>query len=87
MYLNANNGDNSIVIIIIVIITIDICIKFREKSEKIQHITGARRGLAQSHYSHRHSQVANTVHQELAIKCALSNRPPIPYYKYELHSV
>ena len=34
----------------------------------ILHITGACRALAEGNYTHRHSQAANIVHQELAIK-------------------
>lgn len=37
--------------------TNDICTKRREKSETIQHITGACHILAQDEYTHRHNQV------------------------------
>jgi hypothetical protein len=42
----------------------------QHKSETIQHIAGPRRAVAQCAYTHR-QQIANTVHQELAIKCGL----------------
>ena len=35
---------------------------------------------------HRHNQVANTVTQELAMKCGLSKEPPMSYYKYDPQS-
>jgi hypothetical protein len=40
-----------------------------DKNENIQQITGACRALAQENYTHLHNQVANIVHQELAIRC------------------
>jgi len=60
--------------------TSDICRKRREKSETSQYITDARRALAQGDYTYRHNPVAKTVHQELVIKCGLSNGPPMLYY-------
>jgi hypothetical protein len=45
------------------------------------------RALAQGDYTHRHNQVANIVHQELALKRGLSNGPPMLCYKYEPQSV
>jgi len=36
---------------------------------------------------YRHNQVANTVTQELAMKCELSKEPPMSYYKYDSQSV
>jgi hypothetical protein len=45
--------------------------KCREKPETIQHVTDACRANARSLHR-RHSTVANTVHQELAIKSGLS---------------
>jgi hypothetical protein len=68
-------------------ITNDICRKCREKLEGIQHITGACCALAQDDYTHRHNKVAIIVHQELAIKYGLAKGSPMPYYKYEPHSV
>ena len=65
----------------------DICRKCRQKLENIQRITGACHALAQGDYIHWHNQVASTVHQELSIKCGLSNGPPMSYYKYEPQSV
>ena len=64
-----------------------ICRKFRAKSEAIQRITGVCSAVAQSVYTHRHSKVANLVHQELATKCGLTETPPVLYYKYEPQSV
>jgi len=64
-----------------------ICRKFRAKSETIQRVTGACLALAQGVYTHRHSTVANIVHQELAIKCGLSKIPTMLYHTYEPQSV
>ena len=55
--------------------------------EIIQHTTGARLAPTQGHNTHSLSAVANTVRQELAIKCRLSNGPKMPYCKYEPQSV
>ena len=44
----------------------------------IQHIKSVCRALAQSDYTHRHSQM-NTIPQ-LAVKCGLSKGPPMLYY-------
>jgi hypothetical protein len=52
-------------------ITNDICRKCREELETIQRITDACHALVQGGDTHCHSQVVNTVHQELAIKFAL----------------
>jgi predicted amidophosphoribosyltransferase len=68
-------------------ITNNICRKCREKLETIQIITGACHAPAQGDYTHCHNEVANIVHPELAIKCGLSKKPPMPYYKYEPQSV
>jgi hypothetical protein len=43
--------------------------------------------ITQGYYTHCHHQVANIVHQKLAIKCGSSKCPPMPYYKYEPQSV
>ena len=40
-----------------------------EKNENIQHITDTCRALAQDNYTPLHSQVANIIHQLLAIEC------------------
>jgi hypothetical protein len=40
----------------------------------------------QGEHTHCHSHVANTVHQELAMKCGLSRGQAMPYYKYEPQS-
>ena len=53
-----------------------------KKLETIKTMTGACRD-----YTHRHNQVANIFHQELAIKCGLSNGPSISYCKYAPQSV
>jgi len=64
-------------------ITDSTCRKCWEKSETIRHITGACRILTLGDYTHHHSQGANIVHQELAVKCGLSWGKPTPYYKCE----
>jgi hypothetical protein len=64
-----------------------ICRKCRETSETIRHVTGACYAIAQGDYIYRHNQVANIVHQELAIKCGLLKGPSTPYYKYDPQSV
>jgi hypothetical protein len=51
--------------------------------ETIQHIACACCALAHSDYTHHHIQVANNVHQELAIKCGLPKEPLLQFYKYE----
>lgn len=61
----------------------DIRRKCQEKLATIPHITGAHNALAQGNYIHHHSQLANTVHQELAIKCRLTKGAPMPHYKHE----
>ena len=43
--------------------------------------------VAQGYYTHHHHQVANIVHQKLAIKYGFSKGPPTPYYKNEPQSV
>jgi hypothetical protein len=64
-----------------------ISVENAEKLGIIQNVTGACHSLAQDNYTHHHSQVANIVHQELAIKCGLSKGPPVSHYKYEPQSV
>jgi len=64
-----------------------ICRKCGEKSETIQHITEACRALTPGDDTHRDNQVANIVHQELAIKCELPKGTPIPYCKYMPRSI
>ena len=68
-------------------IVTDICRKCGEKSETIQHIDDACRALTSGDDTHRHNQVANSVHHELAIKCELPKGTPMPYCKYVLQSV
>jgi hypothetical protein len=41
------------------------------------HPTGSCVALAEVDYTHRHHQVVNTVHQEWAMKHALSKGPPV----------
>jgi hypothetical protein len=57
--------------------------KSREKPEDIQHITGACCALDKGNYTDGHHQVAKDVHQELAVKCGLTQGPPMPLYKYK----
>lgn len=63
----------------------DLCRKCHAKPETIQHITGACVTLTQNDYTHRHNQLAHTIHQKLATKHKLINSPQLchtPYYKY-----
>jgi len=53
----------------------------------IQRVTGACLALAEGVYTHRHSTVANIIHQELAIKCGLPKIPPMLYHTHESQSV
>jgi hypothetical protein len=48
---------------------------------KIQHITWARRALAQVDYTHRHDYEADIVQRQFAINCGLSKGPQMPYNK------
>ena len=34
-------------------------------------------------FHHRHHEEASTDHQDLAVRCGLSDGPPVLYYKYE----
>jgi hypothetical protein len=61
----------------------ELLISAENAKETIQHIACACYALAQSDYTHHHIQVANTVHQELAIKCGLPKEPLMQFYKYE----
>jgi hypothetical protein len=65
----------------------DRCRKCRSHPETIQHITGACPNLAQTDYTHRHNQVANIIHQNLAVKHSLIPYNSVPYYKYSPSSV
>ncbi|CAG4968893.1 unnamed protein product [Colias eurytheme] len=62
--------------------TQDICRKCHNSTETIQHITGACSAIVQTDYKHRHDQIANIIHQKLAIKHKLIDKTPVPYYKY-----
>jgi len=42
---------------------------------------------AKGDYTHGHHEVGNVFHQELAIKCGLTKKSPMPHYKYEPQSV
>ena len=44
------------------------------------------RALTIGDYTHRHTQVAHIIHQELAIKCGLTKEKPTSYYKYDPQS-
>lgn len=61
--------------------TDDRCRKCYEKPETIQHIIGACSTLSQTDYLHRHNQLANIIHQELA-QCTNLLTEKLPYYKY-----
>ncbi|CAK1579741.1 unnamed protein product [Parnassius mnemosyne] len=60
----------------------DKCRKCHIHPETIQHITGACTTLTQTDYTHRHNQVANVIHQKLALKHALIKNTNTPYYNY-----
>ncbi|XP_063891152.1 uncharacterized protein LOC110374959 [Helicoverpa armigera] len=62
--------------------TNDKCRKCHTQPETIQHITGACTTLTQTDYTHRHNQVANIIHQKLALKHKLIQDTNTPYYKY-----
>lgn len=98
---NNDNYYDTIIIIIIIIntknyrkyimkdptITNDRCRKCHTQSETIQHITGACTTLTQTDYTHRHNQVANIIHQKLALKYALIQDTNTPYYKYNPQTI
>lgn len=63
-------------------VTNDSCRRCHGKSETIQHITGGCPTLAQYDYTQRHNQVANIVHQHLAMQTGLL-KDKEPYYKYK----
>lgn len=60
----------------------DRCRKCSRQPETIQHIIGACPSLAQTDYTHRHNQVAQIVHQKLAITYKIIDDKPCPYYQY-----
>ncbi|XP_050550436.1 uncharacterized protein LOC118279092 [Spodoptera frugiperda] len=68
-------------------ITNDKCRKCHTQPETIQHITGACTTLTQTDYTHRHNQLANIIHQNLAIKHKLIPDTNTPYYKYTPQNV
>lgn len=63
-------------------VTDDRCRKCHNQPETIQHITGACPNLAQTDYTHRHNQIANIIHQRLALKYELIPDTHTPYYQY-----
>lgn len=65
----------------------DLCRKCHRQSETIQHITGACSNLAPTDYTHRHNQIAQYIHQKLALKHNLILGKQKPYYNYTPHSV
>ncbi|XP_063891684.1 uncharacterized protein LOC135117143 [Helicoverpa armigera] len=67
--------------------TNDKCRKCHTQPETIQHITGACTTLTQTDYTHRHNQVANIIHQKLALKHRLIQDTNTPYYKYTPQTV
>ncbi|CAK1582520.1 unnamed protein product [Parnassius mnemosyne] len=68
-------------------VTNDKCRKCFTQPETIQHITGACTTLTQTDYTHKHNQVANIIHQKLALKHKLIQDTNTPYYKYTPHTV
>jgi hypothetical protein len=52
--------------------TNNICRRCWEKSVTVQYISGTCYAFAQGNCTYWHSQVANMIHQELAVKCGLS---------------
>ncbi|XP_063899231.1 uncharacterized protein LOC135119187 [Helicoverpa armigera] len=67
--------------------TNDKCRKCHTQPETIQHITGACTTLTQTDYTHRHNQVANIIHQKLALKHKLIQDTNTPYYNYTPQTV
>lgn len=59
----------------------DSCRKCLSAPETIQHVTGACKTIAQTDYKHRHDQIANIIHQQLATQYKLIGETQ-PYYKY-----
>lgn len=68
-------------------ITNDKCRRCHSQSETIQHITGACTTLTQTDYTHRHNQIANIIHQKLALKHTLIQNTNTPYYNYTPQTV
>jgi hypothetical protein len=64
----------------------DKCRKCNTKGETIEHIVSGCKMLCQTDYLHRHNQVANIIHQRLAIKYKLINTSTA-YYKYKPEKV
>ncbi|XP_052755669.1 uncharacterized protein LOC113521769 [Galleria mellonella] len=68
-------------------LTSDTCRKCNSSPETIQHITGSCKAIVQTDYKHRHDQVANIIHQNLAHKYNLIQNTHTPYYKYTPQTV
>ena len=64
----------------------DKCRKCHLRGETIEHIVSGCPLLAQTDYLHRHNQVANIVHQKLALKYKLIDKHTA-YYKYKPQAV
>jgi hypothetical protein len=64
----------------------ELCRRCRKESEAIQHITVARKQLAQTEYVKRHDGLASVIHQKLAEAADLIVDKS-PYYKYTLANV
>ncbi len=67
-------------------VTTDKCRRCHTDAETIQHITSGCRMLAHTDYLHRHNQVANIIHQELALNHGIITNQTA-YYKYTPRSV
>lgn len=68
-------------------ITNDKCRRCHMQPETIQHITGACTTLTQTDYTHRHNQIANIIHQKLALKHNLIQKTNTPYYNYSPQTI
>jgi len=64
----------------------DQCRKCSVRGETIEHIISGCQSLCQTDYLYRHNQVANIIHQKLAIKYNLIDTHT-PYYKYKPEKV
>lgn len=68
-------------------LTDDKCRKCHNQPETIQHITGACVTLTQTDYTHRHNQLVNIIHQNLALKHNLIQNSYTPYYNYKPQTI
>lgn len=62
------------------------CRQCHSTEETIQHITSGCKMLAQTDYLHRHNQVSNIIHQQLALQHKLIDTHT-PYYKYQPQTI